>query len=75
MIKVADLLEPMRAQCLYKFAGWWIYEFCFGQHIRQFHEVRVSLGPSPLYLIPAFHHRNRTRTSRASSTCSVTTNR
>ncbi|MED6266836.1 Protein OS-9, partial [Characodon lateralis] len=35
---VPDLLRPMhKAPCLVKTKDWWTYEFCHGQHIRQYH--------------------------------------
>ncbi|GAA6000365.1 hypothetical protein JCM10207_007981 [Rhodosporidiobolus poonsookiae] len=42
------LLEPMRQGCLYQKQGWFTYSFCYGNEIRQFHEVRVAgaVGPS-----------------------------
>ncbi|BGP14420.1 Protein OS-9 [Rhodosporidiobolus nylandii] len=42
------LLEPMRGGCLYSKQGWFTYSFCYGNEIRQFHEVRVAgaVGPS-----------------------------
>ncbi|GAA6027810.1 hypothetical protein JCM8097_001729 [Rhodosporidiobolus ruineniae] len=42
------LLEPMRQGCLYQKQNWFTYSFCYGNEIRQFHEIRVpgSVGPS-----------------------------
>lgn len=37
-----DLLARLSEVCLYKFEGWWSYEFCYGKHIRQFHVEPVS---------------------------------
>ncbi|XP_036804323.1 protein OS-9-like [Oncorhynchus mykiss] len=35
---IPDLLKPMHtAPCLVKAKDWWTYEFCYGQHIRQYH--------------------------------------
>lgn len=35
---IPDLLKPMnKAPCLVKTKDWWTYEFCHGQHIRQYH--------------------------------------
>ncbi|XP_059416085.1 protein OS-9-like isoform X2 [Carassius carassius] len=35
---VPDLLKPMQTEpCLVKTKDWWTYEFCYGQHIRQYH--------------------------------------
>ncbi|TSW75978.1 Glycoprotein-N-acetylgalactosamine 3-beta-galactosyltransferase 1-B [Bagarius yarrelli] len=41
---VPELLKPMRsAPCLTKTKDWWTYEFCYGQHIRQYHlEDRIA---------------------------------
>ncbi|KAH3732742.1 PRKCSH domain-containing protein [Pelomyxa schiedti] len=30
--------EAMNDKCIYKSSGWWTYEFCYGGHLRQFHE-------------------------------------
>ncbi|KAJ2331520.1 Protein OS-9, partial [Coemansia sp. RSA 2681] len=33
------LLEPLRERCLTYAGGWWTFEYCHGQHVRQFHEL------------------------------------
>jgi len=35
-------LEGLRNNCLYRFEGFWAYEFCYGKHVRQFHAEQVS---------------------------------
>lgn len=37
-VDTQGLLSPLRSACLYKWEGWWTYEFCFGEHLRQFHQ-------------------------------------
>jgi len=37
---ISKLLEPMETYCLYRLAGWWTYEFCYGKHIRQYHQEK-----------------------------------
>ncbi|XP_014662882.1 PREDICTED: protein OS-9-like isoform X2 [Priapulus caudatus] len=37
-IGISELLKPLSdAPCLIKEAGWWIYEFCYGKYITQYH--------------------------------------
>ncbi|TPX47094.1 hypothetical protein SeMB42_g03463 [Synchytrium endobioticum] len=32
-------LEPLKkTDCLYYFKDWWTFEFCYGSHVRQFHQ-------------------------------------
>uniref|UniRef100_A0A6B2L9W3 MRH domain-containing protein n=1 Tax=Arcella intermedia TaxID=1963864 RepID=A0A6B2L9W3_9EUKA len=31
-------LEDLQDRCLYRLEGWWTYEFCYGKHVRQFHQ-------------------------------------
>jgi len=38
--KIRDFLEPLGQSCLYRLAGWWTYEFCYGKHIRQYHQEK-----------------------------------
>ncbi|KAJ2743285.1 Protein OS-9 [Coemansia sp. BCRC 34301] len=44
------LLEPLRERCLTYAGGWWTFEYCHGQHVRQFHvlapgkEIEFRLG-------------------------------
>ncbi|SCV67716.1 BQ2448_5327 [Microbotryum intermedium] len=42
------LLEPLRTQCLYSKKNWFTYSFCYGKHIRQFHELRVAGSVEPV---------------------------
>ncbi|GAA5979534.1 hypothetical protein JCM11641_005425 [Rhodosporidiobolus odoratus] len=42
------LLEPMKQGCLYQRMGWFTYSFCYGNEIRQYHEVRVAGSPTPI---------------------------
>jgi len=38
-INIPSLLAPLKTvPCLYRITAWWTYEFCFGSHIRQFHQ-------------------------------------
>ncbi|KAI9028964.1 glucosidase II beta subunit-like protein-domain-containing protein [Phycomyces nitens] len=40
-----QLLEPLSKGCLYfTLHGYWTYEYCHGQHVRQFHEERIAQG-------------------------------
>jgi protein OS-9 len=54
VIPVTSLLEPLRSNCIYRIEGWWTYEFCYGQHLLQFHQdgdQRLSsfiLGRAPI---------------------------
>jgi len=36
----AELLKPLEGSCLYRLEGWWTYEFCYGKHLRQFHQEK-----------------------------------
>jgi len=29
--------------CPFQGVGWWKYEFCYGKHVHQYHEVRLPL--------------------------------
>ena len=35
---VENIFSKFLTSCYFRFAGWWIYEFCFGRHVRQFHQ-------------------------------------
>jgi len=35
-------LESLKNNCLYRFEGFWAYEFCYGKQVRQFHAEQVS---------------------------------
>ncbi|KAF4078743.1 hypothetical protein AMELA_G00185030 [Ameiurus melas] len=48
---VPELLKPMHAApCLTKTKDWWTYEFCYGQHIRQYHLEDSEIKGDVLYL-------------------------
>ncbi|XP_069010924.1 protein OS-9 isoform X2 [Embiotoca jacksoni] len=48
---VPDLLGPMHdAPCLVKTKDWWTYEFCHGQHIRQYHLEDTEIKGDVLFL-------------------------
>ncbi|KAJ7999144.1 hypothetical protein DPEC_G00212350 [Dallia pectoralis] len=48
---VPDLLQPMdTAPCLVKTKDWWTYEFCYGQHIRQYHLEDTDIKGTVLFL-------------------------
>ncbi|XP_037345898.2 protein OS-9 isoform X3 [Pungitius pungitius] len=48
---IPDLLSPMQsAECLVKTKDWWTYEFCHGQHIRQYHLEDTEIKGDILFL-------------------------
>ncbi|GAA6215738.1 protein OS-9 isoform X2 [Lates japonicus] len=48
---IPDLLNPMHnAPCLVKTKDWWTYEFCHGQHIRQYHLEDTEIKGDILFL-------------------------
>ncbi|XP_060776212.1 protein OS-9 [Neoarius graeffei] len=48
---VPELLKPMHdAPCLVKTKDWWTYEFCYGQHIRQYHLEDSEIKGDVLFL-------------------------
>ncbi|XP_053355127.1 protein OS-9 isoform X2 [Clarias gariepinus] len=48
---VPELLKPMHtAPCLSKTKDWWTYEFCYGQHIRQYHLEDSEIKGDVLFL-------------------------
>lgn len=48
---IPDLLSPMHdAPCLIKTKDWWTYEFCNGQHIRQYHLEDTEIKGDILFL-------------------------
>ncbi|XP_034387827.1 protein OS-9 isoform X2 [Cyclopterus lumpus] len=50
-LDIPDLLTPMHdAQCLVKTKDWWTYEFCHGQHIRQYHLEDTEIKGDILFL-------------------------
>ena len=55
----AQLLREMRGMCAYYLDGWWSYSFCYGDRIRQFHQLAPSQGvpsypPQEDTSVPAF---------------------
>ncbi|KAI5625995.1 protein OS-9 [Silurus asotus] len=50
-LAVPELLKPMQAAtCLTKTKHWWTYEFCYGQHIRQYHLEDSEIKGDVLFL-------------------------
>uniref|UniRef100_A0AAY4ABS2 Endoplasmic reticulum lectin n=1 Tax=Denticeps clupeoides TaxID=299321 RepID=A0AAY4ABS2_9TELE len=48
---IPELLQPMSsAPCLTKTKDWWTYEFCYGQHIRQYHMEDSEIKGEVLFL-------------------------
>ncbi|XP_034440940.1 protein OS-9 isoform X3 [Hippoglossus hippoglossus] len=48
---IPDLLGPMHsAPCIVKTKDWWTYEFCHGQHIRQYHLEDTEIKGDVLFL-------------------------
>ncbi|XP_071772608.1 protein OS-9 isoform X1 [Centroberyx gerrardi] len=48
---IPELLSPMHsAPCLVKTKDWWTYEFCHGQHIRQYHLEDTEIKGDVLFL-------------------------
>ncbi|KAM3621820.1 uncharacterized protein V6R79_016446 [Siganus canaliculatus] len=48
---IPELLSSMHtAQCLVKTKDWWTYEFCYGQHIRQYHLEDTEIKGDILFL-------------------------
>lgn len=43
-----ELLAPMQGNCVYFISGWWSYRFCYGQGVKQFHQLPPSRGV-PVY--------------------------
>jgi protein OS-9 len=43
-----ELLKSMDGNCLYFYSGWWSYSFCYGQAVRQFHQLPPGKG-IPIY--------------------------
>jgi protein OS-9 len=43
-----ELLKSMNGNCLYFYSGWWSYSFCYGQGVRQFHQLPPGKGV-PIY--------------------------
>eukprot|EP01095_Lingulamoeba_sp_RSL-Kostka_P005868 TRINITY_DN1784_c1_g1_i1.p1 TRINITY_DN1784_c1_g1~~TRINITY_DN1784_c1_g1_i1.p1 ORF type:complete len:273 (+),score=69.41 TRINITY_DN1784_c1_g1_i1:180-998(+) len=36
--QIEDLLDQIKSNCIYRLEGWWSYEYCFGEHISQYHQ-------------------------------------
>ncbi|CAK4032236.1 Hypothetical predicted protein [Lecanosticta acicola] len=34
-----ELLSGMQGNCVFFISGWWSYQFCYNQHVRQFHQL------------------------------------
>jgi len=49
-MEVAPFLKALRDTCIYRWEGWWTYEFCYGKHIRQFHQEQDGTIPAQFYL-------------------------
>uniref|UniRef100_A0A7S3ZBF1 MRH domain-containing protein n=1 Tax=Lotharella globosa TaxID=91324 RepID=A0A7S3ZBF1_9EUKA len=45
-VPVPKLLTPLKQQCIYMNQGWWNYEFCYNEHVRQFHMETVNTAVS-----------------------------
>jgi len=39
-VSVKELMAPLSSACSYRLSGWWTYEFCYGKHLRQFHQEK-----------------------------------
>jgi hypothetical protein len=49
-LEVPPFLESMQEKCIYRWEGWWTYEFCYGKHIRQFHQEQDGSIPAQFFL-------------------------
>ncbi|TRZ02538.1 hypothetical protein DNTS_026586 [Danionella cerebrum] len=48
---ISELLKPMQtAPCLIKTKDWWTYEFCYAQHVRQYHLEDSEIKGDVLFL-------------------------
>eukprot|EP01125_Pyxidicula_operculata_P008554 TRINITY_DN2864_c0_g1_i1.p1 TRINITY_DN2864_c0_g1~~TRINITY_DN2864_c0_g1_i1.p1 ORF type:complete len:347 (+),score=87.02 TRINITY_DN2864_c0_g1_i1:1229-2269(+) len=47
---ITPFLKPLRDNCIYRWEGWWTYEFCYGKHIRQFHQEQDGKVSTQYYL-------------------------
>lgn len=43
-----ELLSGMQGNCVYFISGWWSYRFCYGQGVKQFHQLPPNRGV-PVY--------------------------
>lgn len=39
-----QLLKGMQGNCIYFWSGWWSYRYCYGQGVKQFHQLPPSNG-------------------------------
>lgn len=39
-----ELLEGMQDKCVYYWSGWWSYKYCFGEGVKQFHQLPARPG-------------------------------
>ncbi|THX24507.1 hypothetical protein D6C77_08106 [Aureobasidium pullulans] len=39
-----ELLKGMQGNCIYFWSGWWSYRYCYGQGVKQFHQLPPSQG-------------------------------
>jgi len=39
-----DLLKGMQGNCVYFWSGWWTYRYCYGQGVKQFHQLPPAAG-------------------------------
>jgi len=49
-MEVPPFLESLLETCIYRWEGWWTYEFCYGKHVRQFHQEQDGSIPSQYLL-------------------------
>lgn len=42
-----ELLKDMQGQCIYYYAGWWVYAFCYNEFVKQFHPLPPGRGVPP----------------------------
>jgi len=42
------LLKGLQGNCIYFWSGWWSYRYCYGEGVKQFHQLPPAAG-SPLY--------------------------
>ena len=43
-----ELLMHMQDRCLYFRDGWWTYQYCYGQGVKQFHSLPSQPGVAPI---------------------------
>lgn len=42
-----SLLSEMQGHCIYFWSGWWSYRYCYGQGVKQFHQLAPQAGQPP----------------------------